>query len=297
LRFPKPPTGTACRRKYFCVYRLRAAGIAMPKGRTVRHRFQQFATRTGELFGTASAFLIALLVVASWAVTGPLFHYSNTWQLWINTATTVITFLMVFVIQYTQNRDTRAMHLKLDELLRVVEGARTEMVNLKDLSDEELTRLEQVFNRLARFARRPREMAAETLTGATGPRPAKLRSERARIAPLAAQNPQRQKIYWTCRTGSDLTTCWPRYVARLRRARLRAFAFGIPLPSLIGSNCGKRLRASSLASRSTARKASISCSPVAVSAAPPPRVPPMTVVASGPLKERFSSSSSSHARR
>jgi len=128
---------------------------------SLHRRFQHFATHTGDLLGSASAFLAALLIIACWAVTGPLFHYSDTWQLWINTATTIITFTMVFVIQYTQNRDTRAMHLKLDELLRAVAGARTEMVNLKDLSDEELTRLEQAFNRLARFARRPRTIAGE----------------------------------------------------------------------------------------------------------------------------------------
>jgi low affinity Fe/Cu permease len=125
----------------------------------LRRMFRQFATHAGDLVGSAGAFLTALLVVVAWAVSGPLFHYSDTWQLWINTGTTIVTFMMVFLIQYTQNRDTRSMHLKLDELLRAMEGARTEMVNLKDLSDEELTRLEQAFSRLARFARRPR-MAA-----------------------------------------------------------------------------------------------------------------------------------------
>ena len=126
----------------------------MQAGARVKSKFQFFATRTGELVGSSSAFLIAGAVVLIWALSGPLFNYSDTWQLWINTGTTVVTFLMVFLIQYTQNRDTRALHLKLDELLRVVDGARTEMVDLKDLSDEELTRLEQAFCRLARFASR-----------------------------------------------------------------------------------------------------------------------------------------------
>jgi low affinity Fe/Cu permease len=99
------------------------------------------------------AFVTAVFVILVWAGSGPLFDYSDTWQLWINTGTTIVTFRMVFLIQYTQNRDARAMHLKLDELLRAVHGARTEMVNLKDLSDEELQKLELAFDRLARFAR------------------------------------------------------------------------------------------------------------------------------------------------
>ena len=120
----------------------------------VKSKFQAFATRTGDVVGSSSAFLTAGAIVLVWAASGPLFQYSDTWQLWINTGTTVVTFLMVFLIQYTQNRDTRALHLKLDELLRAVDGARTEMVDLKDLSDEELTRLEQAFSRLGKFATR-----------------------------------------------------------------------------------------------------------------------------------------------
>ncbi|MGH8177733.1 MAG: low affinity iron permease family protein [Steroidobacter sp.] len=118
--------------------------------------FQHFAIRAADRVGSAGAFLIAVLVVILWAVTGSLFSYSDTWQLWINTGTTIVTFLMVFLIQYTQNRDARAMHLKLDELLRAMQGARTEMVNLKDLSDDELQKLEHAFDRLARFATRAR---------------------------------------------------------------------------------------------------------------------------------------------
>src|SRR6185436_6538868 len=94
------------------------------------------------------AFLLALLVVIVWAATGPLFGFSEVWQLVINTGTTIITFLMVFLIQNTQNRDAKAMHLKLDELLRGVEGARTGMVDLEDLSDEELKKLQDEFQRL-----------------------------------------------------------------------------------------------------------------------------------------------------
>jgi low affinity Fe/Cu permease len=94
-----------------------------------------------------------------WAVTGPLFGYSDTWQLIINTGTTVITFLMAFIIANTQNRDARAIHLKLDELLRAMQGARTGLVDLEDLSDEELSRLERQFRALRE------ELAARTGAG------------------------------------------------------------------------------------------------------------------------------------
>ena len=104
--------------------------------------------------GTPGAFLLALLCIIVWAVLGPLFHFSDTWQLVINTATTIITFLMVFLIQNTQNRDTKALHLKLDELLRGVAGARTSLVSLESLSDEELDRLQEQFERLQRRADR-----------------------------------------------------------------------------------------------------------------------------------------------
>lgn len=116
--------------------------------------FRKFAVRTSDIVGSSAAFTAAILIILAWAVSGPIFNYSDAWQLYINTGTTIVTFLMVFLIQYTQNRDAKAMHLKLDELLRAVHGARTEMVNLKDLSDEDLLKLEKAFDRLARFAAR-----------------------------------------------------------------------------------------------------------------------------------------------
>ena len=134
----------------------------MKTQREVHRGFQGFAVHTANLVGSAGAFGAAALVIVVWALSGRFFNYSDTWQLWINTGTTVITFLMVFLIQYTQTRDTRAMHLKLDELLRAVEGARTEMINLKDMSDEDLAKLERAFDRLARFAGRTRAVAQET---------------------------------------------------------------------------------------------------------------------------------------
>jgi low affinity Fe/Cu permease len=101
--------------------------------------------------------VLATFVIVVWIVTGPLFHYSDTWQLVINTATTIITFLMVFLIQNTQNRDTKAIHLKLDELLRGVQGARTGLISLEHLSDEELEELQQEFERLRERTRRKEE--------------------------------------------------------------------------------------------------------------------------------------------
>jgi len=110
--------------------------------------FRKFSQMTSQVVGSSWAFIIAVLIIVVWGVTGPLFHYSDTWQLVINTGTTIITFLMVFLIQNTQNRDAKAIHLKLDELLRGVEGARTHLVDLEALSDEELDRLQQQFKRI-----------------------------------------------------------------------------------------------------------------------------------------------------
>jgi low affinity Fe/Cu permease len=104
------------------------------------------------ILGSAWAFAGALVVIAVWSLTGPIFHFSDTWQLIINTATTVITFLMVFLIQNTQNRDAKAVHLKLDELLRALKGARNELVDLEALSDEDLKKLETQFQRVRRKA-------------------------------------------------------------------------------------------------------------------------------------------------
>jgi low affinity Fe/Cu permease len=111
-----------------------------------RGKFRYCAHWTAEAVGSPWAFLVAVLTVLVWIATGPVFHYSDTWQLVINTATTIVTFLMVFLIQNTQNRDTKAVHLKLDELLRGVTGARTSLVNLESLSDEELERLQRSSN-------------------------------------------------------------------------------------------------------------------------------------------------------
>ena len=115
--------------------------------------FRKFARKTSAVAGSAPAFVLASLMVVIWGISGPIFHYSDTWQLVINTATTVLTFLIVFLIQNTQNRDGKALQLKLDELLTAVTTARTDLVDLEDLSDEELERLKEEFDRLADGAR------------------------------------------------------------------------------------------------------------------------------------------------
>ena len=110
--------------------------------------FRIFARKASIMLGSAWAFAGAILVILVWVLTGPTFHFSDTWQLIINTGTTIVTFLMVFLIQNTQNRDAKAMHLKLDEIIRALKKARNELVDLEDLSDEELDKLEQQFKRL-----------------------------------------------------------------------------------------------------------------------------------------------------
>jgi low affinity Fe/Cu permease len=110
--------------------------------------FRKFARQTSRGVGSPWAFTLAMVVIVVWALTGPLFHFSDTWQLVINTGTTIVTFLMVFLIQNTQNRDAVAIHLKLDELIRALKGARNKLVDLEELSDAELEALRQEFHRL-----------------------------------------------------------------------------------------------------------------------------------------------------
>jgi low affinity Fe/Cu permease len=114
----------------------------------MNHVFRKFAQNMSEWAGSAWAFVVAAVIILVWAVTGPMFGFSDTWQLVINTGTTIVTFLMVFLIQNTQNRDAKAMHLKLDELLRGVQGARTGMVDLENCTDEELAAYQREFERI-----------------------------------------------------------------------------------------------------------------------------------------------------
>jgi low affinity Fe/Cu permease len=118
----------------------------------VSNVFRVLARKSSVVLGSAWTFAAAVLIIATWGLTGPKFHYSDTWQLIINTGTTIVTFLMVFLIQNTQNRDAKSIHLKLDEVIRAVKGARNELVSLQELSDEDLKKLEQQFARVRKKA-------------------------------------------------------------------------------------------------------------------------------------------------
>jgi len=128
--------------------------------RVVSDAFRVWARRSSAVLGSAWAFAIALLIVLIWGLTGPTFHFSDTWQLVINTGTTIVTFLMVFLIQNTQNRDAKSTQLKLDEIIRAVHGARNQLVDIENMSEEDLKQLEQEFKRIRK--------KAELATGSNG---------------------------------------------------------------------------------------------------------------------------------
>ena len=116
--------------------------------------FTHFAKWTARAAGRPRTFILAVTVVVVWALTGPLFGYSDSWQLVINTGTTVVTFLMVFLIQATQNRDAEATHIKLDELIRAADGAQNALLDLEELEEDELDRIRDTYERLAEDARK-----------------------------------------------------------------------------------------------------------------------------------------------
>jgi len=115
--------------------------------------FSRFAKQTARASGRPAAFGLAAAVILAWAVTGPLFQYSDTWQLVINTSTTIVTFLMVFLIQSTQNRDSEAVQVKLDELIRSIEGAHNALLDLEELEEEDLDEIRAKYTALAEKAR------------------------------------------------------------------------------------------------------------------------------------------------
>ncbi len=117
------------------------------------HKFTVFAKWAARATGQPLAFVLAVSIVVVWAITGPLFGFSDTWQLVINTGTTIITFLMVFLIQNTQNRDTAAMHIKIDELIRAVEGAHNALLDLEEMEDADIDQLRRDYEQLAATAR------------------------------------------------------------------------------------------------------------------------------------------------
>ena len=151
-----------------------ARGNGATKEKSFNAAFRRIASASAAAVGSKWAFLIAVLIVVIWAATGPIFHFSDTWQLVINTGTTIVTFLMVFLIQNTQNRDAKAIHLKLDELIRGVTGARNRLVNLEELSDEELDVLKRQFERFRSMSERKALQVRDTAQSADE------KSERAR---------------------------------------------------------------------------------------------------------------------
>src|SRR5438132_13387134 len=120
---------------------------------------ERFSRKVTEATGTSTAFIIALLVIILWIATGPLFHFSDSWQLVINTGTTIVTFLMVFLIQRSQNKDALAIHLKLHEIVAALEGASNRLINVEDLTEEEVRTLKRYYDRLV-----PRATLDELLT-------------------------------------------------------------------------------------------------------------------------------------
>lgn len=123
--------------------------------------FSSLASKTSQMAGSAWVFILAIAVIIVWAVTGPIFHYSDTWQLIINTGTTIVTFLMVFLIQNTQNRDAKAIHLKLNELIHALSKAHDELIDVEKLSDEELRTLEGYYEKVRKECERRRQLQSE----------------------------------------------------------------------------------------------------------------------------------------
>jgi low affinity Fe/Cu permease len=139
-----------------------AANPAVQAGMPAPSRFTRFAKAASRFSGRPLVFGAALLLILGWAVSGPIFGFSGTWQLVINTVTTIITFLMVFIIQNTQNRDTEAMQLKLDELIRATKGAHNSLLDLEELDEDKLDEIRDKYEALARAARagQPKSTAA-----------------------------------------------------------------------------------------------------------------------------------------
>lgn len=115
--------------------------------------FNAFAKTAARITGRPATFILAIVLIVAWAVTGPLFHFSDTWQLVINTSTTIITFLMVFLIQNTQNRDSEAVQIKLDELIRATKGAHTVLLDLEELDDRHLESIQACYGAIAKKSR------------------------------------------------------------------------------------------------------------------------------------------------
>ena len=128
--------------------------MAHKKRNRLSQLLERFSRKVTEATGTSTAFILALLVIIIWIVTGPLFHFSDTWQLVINTGTTIVTFLMVFLIQRSQNKDALAIHLKLNEIVAALGGASNRLIDVEDLTEEEIKTLHKYYQRLVAMARK-----------------------------------------------------------------------------------------------------------------------------------------------
>ena len=128
--------------------------MARKKGNGLSYLLERFSRTATEATGTSTAFILALLVIIVWLVTGPLFNFSDTWQLVINTGTTIVTFLMVFLIQRSQNKDALAIHLKLNEIVAALEGASNRLIDVEDLTEDEIKTLHKYYQRLVTMAKK-----------------------------------------------------------------------------------------------------------------------------------------------
>ncbi|MCU1266544.1 MAG: low affinity iron permease family protein [Acidobacteria bacterium] len=134
--------------------------MARKKSNKLGQILERFSRKATEATGTSSAFILALLVIIIWILTGPLFHFSDTWQLVINTGTTIITFLMVFLIQRSQNKDALAIHLKLNEIVAALDGASNRLIDVEDLTEDEIKTLHAYYKKLVEMARKDLKLTA-----------------------------------------------------------------------------------------------------------------------------------------
>ncbi len=128
--------------------------MARKKRNKLSEALEQFSLKATKATGTSSAFIIAFTVIIVWAATGPLFKFSDTWQLVINTGTTIVTFLMVFLIQRTQNKDAQAIHIKLNELVAAIDGASNRLIDVEDLTEGEVETLHKHYQKLVQMAKK-----------------------------------------------------------------------------------------------------------------------------------------------
>lgn len=130
------------------------------KGSSLGRLLEEFSRLATQATGTSAAFILALSIIVVWGITGPLFHFSDTWQLVINTGTTIVTFLMVFLIQRSQNKDALAIHLKLNEIVAALEGASNRLIDVEDLTEEEIKTLHKHYQKLVAMAKKDMKLTS-----------------------------------------------------------------------------------------------------------------------------------------